>query len=104
MSNVVICRFQVKPDSEAEFTALMKEHWPTLHRLGLVTDFAPLQLRRQEADGPVVVEVLEWKDREAARLAHEHPEVAAIWERMDTLLEERGSKPKWEFPDYERLA
>jgi hypothetical protein len=30
--------------------------------------------------------------------AHEHPEVLAIWEPMDTLCEQRNGKPNMEFP------
>jgi len=104
MPDVVVCRYQVKAASVDAFTALLEDHWPTLRRLDLVTDFAPIRLRRDEDGGPVVVEIFEWKDPESARLAHEHPDVAAIWERMGALVEERQKRPKWEFPHYQRLA
>jgi len=104
MPEIVICRFQVRSDAVDPFVALLKDHWPTLRRLDLVTDFPPLQLRSSEDGGPVVVEIFEWKDRDAARAAHEHPEVAAIWERMGALLEDRGSRRKWEFPHYVRIS
>jgi hypothetical protein len=32
---------------------------------------------------------------------HEHPDVLAIWEPMDPLLEDRDGRPKWEFPHYQ---
>ena len=92
---MVICRYEVKPDREDEFVPLLKEHWPTLRRLDLATDFVPLRLRGQ---GSVLVEIFEWKDKEAVKIAHEHPDVAAIWERMEGLVE------KWEFSHYARLA
>ncbi|MBV8385614.1 MAG: hypothetical protein JO155_02355 [Acidimicrobiia bacterium] len=36
--------------------------------------------------------------------AHQHPDVLAIWEPMEPLLEERGGQARWEFPHYERLS
>ena len=36
--------------------------------------------------------------------AHEHPDVLAIWEPMDPLLEERDGRTKWEFPHFERVS
>jgi len=32
--------------------------------------------------------------------AHEHPDVLAVWEAMDPLLEERDGLPKWDFPHF----
>lgn len=93
MSETVICRYRLKPGCEDEFLSLLEDHWPTLRRLGLATEFAPLRLR-----GDDIVEIFEWKDKEAVKIAHEHPEVAAIWERMEGLVD------SWEFRHYARLA
>ena len=36
--------------------------------------------------------------------AREHPDVLAVWEPINPLLEERGTLPKWDFPHYKRLS
>lgn len=104
MPETVICTFLVKPGAEADFTALLSDHWPALHRAGLVTDFAPLRLRGVDPNGKLVfVEIFEWKDSEAASTAHEHRDIGPIWRRMEPLVEDRGGQRKWQFPHYERL-
>ena len=34
--NTVICNYRVAAGNESKFEALLKNHWPTLRRLGLV--------------------------------------------------------------------
>jgi len=100
----VICRFQVRADAEQPFRALLRVHWPTLRRLGLVTEDPPQHYRAVDEQGrPVYVEIFTWRDGRAAQEAHEHPEVAAVWEPMAPLVEEREGRRKWEFPHYRRL-
>jgi hypothetical protein len=50
-------------------------------------------------DEPTYVEIFTWVAG-GFEQAHEHPEVLAIWEPMDPLLEERNGLPKWDFPHY----
>ena len=104
MPETVICHYRVKPGNEAQFETLLDEHWPTLQRLGLVTEQAPQHFKGAEQDNgqPIYFEIFEWLDGAADR-AHEHPEVTAIWEPMDRLCESRGGKPKMEFPHVSRL-
>lgn len=95
----VICLYRVASGREAEFTELLRRHWPTLQALGLVTDEPPRRYRGAEQDGgPLFVEIFDWKSEEAARLAHQHPEVMAVWEPMDALTEQRDGRPNMEFP------
>lgn len=96
----VICTYRVRADCEEEFVGLLREHWPALHRLGLVTG-EPSQAYRgtEEEEKPTYVEIFTWKPGAAGR-AHETPEVRAIWERMEPLMEERDGRPKWEFPHF----
>ena len=96
----VICLYRVAPGNEGEFTKLLRRHWPALHQLDLVTDAPARHYRGAERDGkPLFVEIFEWKDERASSLAHEHPEVMAIWEPMDKLTESRaGGRPNMEFP------
>jgi hypothetical protein len=83
--------------------ALLSRHWPVLRELGFVTDDEPLLLRREDDGGPTYVEIFTWAEN-GFELAHEHPDVLAIWEPMDPLLEERDGRRKWEFPHYEKVV
>jgi hypothetical protein len=96
-NEVVICTYRVRPDAEDAFRPLLQRHWQTLHRLGFVTDEQSVVLR--DTDEPTYVEVFTWVDG-GFQTAHEHPDVLAIWEPMDPLLEERDGRPKWEFPHF----
>ena len=102
-NETVICTYRVRADAEAEFTGLLARHWPTLRGLGFVTDEEPLLLRRADGGDPTYVEIFTWVE-DGFELAHEHPDVLAIWEPMDPLLEERDGQSKWEFPHYDRVT
>jgi hypothetical protein len=99
----VICTYLVRADAEGQFRELLGRHWQTLHGLGFVTDEQALVLRSLEDDSPAYVEIFTWVEG-GFGLAHEHPDVLAIWELMDPLLEERRGQPKWSFPHYERVT
>ncbi len=104
-SVTVICLYRVSAGREAEFAALMDRHWPALRSLDLVTADPPQRYRGNEQDGgSLFVEIFRWKDDAAAGLAHEHPEVMAIWEPMGALTETRGGRPSMEFPHVQPLA
>ena len=101
----VICLYRVQSGREAEFEAALKRHWPTLRGLGLATERAPQHFRGAERDGrPLFVEIFEWSSAESAGLAHEHPEVMAVWEPMDKLTENRDGRPNMEFPHVRPIA
>jgi hypothetical protein len=100
-NQTVICSYRVKPKAEAEFLKLLARHWHTLHDLGFVTDEESLVFREIDAR-PTYVEIFTWVAGGFDR-AHEHPDVLAIWEPMEPLLEDRDGRPKWEFPHYERV-
>jgi hypothetical protein len=101
----VICLYRVSRGREAAFTSLLERHWPTLRSLELVTDDPPQRYRGAEKNGaPLFVEIFRWKSEEAARIAHEHPEVMAVWEPMDALTEQRDGRPNMEFPHVQPLA
>jgi hypothetical protein len=103
-SETVICTYRVKAGNEDAFVALLERHWPTLRGLGLVTAAPPQHFRGFEQSGePLFVEIFAWASGEAARLAHDHPDVAAIWERMDQLTESRAGRPNMEFPHVQPL-
>jgi hypothetical protein len=72
--------------------ALVAQHGSVLRKVGLITD-SPVQvhrgtdLRKPEA-GPFLVERFQWRDGSAANLAHQTPEVMAVWETMGPHLED----------------
>lgn len=101
-NQTVICTYRVRPEAEEEFGKLLARHWHTLHDLGFVTDEESLVFKEIDAE-PTYVEMFTWVAGGFER-AHEHPDVVAIWEPMEPLLEDRAGRPKWEFPHYERVA
>jgi hypothetical protein len=104
-SPIVVCLYRVRRGHEDEFIELLKRHWPTLRALDLATDAQPQYLRGFEQDGePIFVEIFSWKTAEGPRVAHEHPDVMAIWEPMDKLTEHRSGRPNMEFPHFQRLS
>ena len=98
----VICTYRVRADAEDRFLGLLSRHWRTLRDLGFVTDEKSLVFRSIEG-GVTYVEIFTWVEGGFER-AHEHPDVLAIWEPMDPLLEARDGQPKWEFPHFEPVA
>ncbi len=97
----VICTYRVRAGTEQDFQDLLTRHWRTLHQLGFVTDERSLVFRSVDSP-PTYVEVFTWVEGGFDR-AHEHPDVLAIWEPMEPLLEERQGLPRWEFPHYQRV-
>jgi hypothetical protein len=98
----VICTYRVRPDEERRFLDLLGRHWRTLHELGFVTDEESVVFRGLDG-GLTYVEIFNWVEGGFAQ-AHEHPDVLAIWEPMEPLLEERDGRPRWEFPHFERVS
>jgi len=96
----VLCLYRVQRSKEEEFRKLLKTHWKTLQRRGLVTNDPTRVWRGEEHDtgGPIWVEMFTWKDGDTPNRAHEIPEVMAIWEPMGGCCESRGGKPAMEFP------
>jgi hypothetical protein len=91
-----ICTYKVKPGKEAEMEALLAKHWPALHSVGLVTD-EPARVYRGLPSGKpgnehgasrIYVEFMTWKDEQSPQLAHQTPEVMAVWEPMGAICEE----------------
>jgi hypothetical protein len=89
--------FGRQADAEPAFRRLMERQWDTLHDLGFVTDDTSVVLR--QVDESTFVKIFTWVEG-GFEQAHEHPDVLAIWEPMEPLLEDRGGLPKCEFPHY----
>jgi hypothetical protein len=82
--------YRPKPGSLAALEAIVAQHGPVLRKIGLITD-APVQLYRgsdlrKPDDGPFLVEQFVWRDGQAANVAHQTPEVMAVWETMGPHL------------------
>jgi len=82
--------YRPKKGKESELFALVKKHWPTLRRTGLVTgDPATVYRATDKRSGAVYfVEIFSWRDEKASGIAHQTPEVMAVWEPMGAILEE----------------
>lgn len=91
----VIATYTLKPEADpAAFEGLLAAHWPTLKRLGLV-EATPARVFKGEG---VYYELFTWRDAAAPGVAHDAPEVMAIWEPMGALCAAMA------FPHVEELA
>jgi hypothetical protein len=86
----VLVTYRPKEGAEAQMLELLRKHWPALDRLGLVTK-TPARFWRahdKRSGRSYFVEMFEWKDAEAPNVAHQTPEVMAVWEPMGGILED----------------
>ncbi|PYP85640.1 MAG: hypothetical protein DMF61_16030 [Blastocatellia bacterium AA13] len=84
----VLCIYRIKPGKEGEFLEILRRHWPTLDRAGLVSETPARIFSGSTKDGKQsFIEIFEWKDEETPNIAHQTPEVMAIWEPMGALTE-----------------
>jgi len=81
---VVFALYRPHAGKDAELRRLIAQHLPVLRKLELVTDRPPILVRAQDG---TYIEVFEWRSEESARLAHEHPEVAKVWEAMGEIAD-----------------
>jgi quinol monooxygenase YgiN len=89
MSNPVnrLVIYRPKAGSEDQLLAILKQHGPALRKTGLLTDepvrvYRATDLRRHGAAEPYFIETFQWKDDKAADIAHQTPEIMAVWETM----------------------
>jgi quinol monooxygenase YgiN len=75
----VIVAYKPKAGKESELVELVRRRVPTLRKEGLVTDRAPIVMRARDG---TIVEVSEWKSREAIEAAHRNPSVLAMWQQF----------------------
>jgi hypothetical protein len=84
MGTMVIVAYRPRPGKEALLLELTKEHLPMLRAQGLATERPPSAMRA--ADG-TIIEVFEWKSKEALATAHTNPAVLKMWERYAEACE-----------------
>jgi quinol monooxygenase YgiN len=81
---IVIVAYRPKPGKETELLELVRNRVPTLEKENLVTDRAPTIMRA--LDG-TIIEVSEWKSKEAIEAAHKNPNVLAMWNQFFALCD-----------------
>jgi len=81
--------YRPKLGSEAELLAKVKKHWPAISATGLVTDEKAVVYRaiNKRSGKEHVIEIFTWRDEEASAIAHQTPEVMAVWETMGPVIE-----------------
>lgn len=84
MERIVIVAYRPKPGMQSRLRALMKTHVPRLREQGLVSERAPIVM---EAEGGTVVEVFEWKSKEAIEQAHANEAVQRMWQEYAEVCE-----------------
>lgn len=84
MGRIAIVGYRPRPGRERELHALMKTHVPTLRHEGLATKRESIVMLA--ADG-TIVEVFEWKSREAIEAAHSNQAVLQMWKRYEADCE-----------------
>src|SRR5207248_9198491 len=81
---VVIVAYRPKPGKENELVDLVRSRVPTLRKEGLVTDRAPTMMRSRDG---TIIEVSEWKSREAIDAAHKNPNILAMWNKFFAICD-----------------
>ena len=76
---IVIVAYRPKPGKESETLELVRNRIPTLRKEALVTERRPIIMRARDG---TIIEVSEWKTREAIDEAHKNPNVLAMWNRF----------------------
>ena len=81
--------YRPKAGKENELRTLVQKHWPALNELGLVTkDPAKVYRATDKRSGKVYfIEIFSWRDQKAPEIAHQTPEVMAVWETMGPVME-----------------
>lgn len=77
MGRIVIACYRPKPGRKEELVQLTRRHVHRLRAEGLVTDREPIAM---EAEDGTIVEVFEWKSKEAIESAHSNAVVQEMWQ------------------------
>jgi quinol monooxygenase YgiN len=79
-----VVAYRPKAGKEHELLELVRMRVPTLRKEGLVTDRVPTIMRSRDG---TILEVSEWKSRDAIDAAHKNPNVLAMWEKFFAICE-----------------
>lgn len=83
-ARIVIAIYRPHEGQDAALRALVAQHVPALRRLDLITERATILAR---SSGGAYLEIFEWVSDEAAEAAHDHPDIARIWEAMAQIAD-----------------
>jgi len=83
--------YRPKPGHLDALEAIVTRHGPVLRQVGLITD-DPVRVFRatdiRKPDGAFLTEEFVWRDEAASDIAHQTPEVMAVWETMGPHLDD----------------
>ena len=102
MAKLWIALYKPHEGKDEALRKLISEHYPTLKRLELITDRPTIVAK--SANG-TYLEICEWQDEDSANKAHQHPDVARIWEAMGQIADFPGlaslDEAEKQFPHFE---
>jgi quinol monooxygenase YgiN len=81
---IVIVAYLPKPGKKKELLELVRSRVPTLRKENLVTNREPTIMRARDG---TIIEVSEWKSREAIDAAHKNPNVLAMWNKFFAICD-----------------
>lgn len=84
MGRVVIACYRPKPGMKPRLIELTRTHVSRLRAEDLVTDRQPIAM---EALDGTIVEVFEWKSKQAIESAHSNPRVQEMWRQYEEVAE-----------------
>lgn len=84
MGRIVIVCYKPKPGMKDQLLKLTRRHVQRLRAEGLVTDREPVAMEAQDG---TVVEVFEWKSKEAIEAAHSNARIQEMWQEYAEVCE-----------------
>lgn len=84
---IVFALYRPREGKDAELLELISQHLPVLRRLELITSRPAILLKSKNG---TYIEIFEWRSSESANIAHQHPEVAVVWEAMSEICDLPG--------------
>ena len=89
MSVRMLVTYRPKEGKAEELFSFVQKHLPALEGTGLLADepTAVYRATDKRSGKSYFVEMFSWRDEQAPNVAHQLPEVMAIWEPMTPLLE-----------------
>jgi hypothetical protein len=83
--------YRPKAGKLTDLEAIISRHGPVLRQVGLITE-DPVRVYRgsdlRKPDEAFLVEEFFWRDEASSDVAHQTPEIMAVWETMGPYLED----------------